>query len=216
MLLPVPTGLEPVSIARASDNIPDGYRTVAPHLRRWPGAPVLIVGGATRSIGLYAAGVAVAMGSHKSSTWTTIASAWRWPKASTQTRSKFPRGPSGWLGTPRQTEAATSSASTPAQALPESDSLFARLLPAAVAPALVTTSSKNAKLPLAQMYFNTATLHLGVSNPRSDLPDLLALIASRRFQPEKVTTMAAAWEEAPQAFLENTTKVVVQRSGTIA
>jgi len=75
---------------------------------------------------------------------------------------------------------------------------------------------KNAKLPLAQMYFNTATLHLGVSNPRSDLPDLLALIASRRFQPEKVTTMAAAWEEAPQAFLENTTKVVVQRSGTIA
>ena len=53
MLLPVPSGLDPVSIASASDNIPDGYRTVAPHLRRWPGAPVLVVGGAARSVGLY-------------------------------------------------------------------------------------------------------------------------------------------------------------------
>jgi hypothetical protein len=39
---------------------------------------------------------------------------------------------------------------------------------------------------------------------------LLALIASRRFQPEKVTTMVANWEDAPQAFLEDTTKVVIQ------
>jgi threonine dehydrogenase-like Zn-dependent dehydrogenase len=71
---------------------------------------------------------------------------------------------------------------------------------------------KNAKFPLAQMYFNTTTLLLGVSNPRSDLPDLLALISSRRFQPEKVTTVIASWEDAPQAFLEDTTKVVVRRS----
>jgi len=34
----------------------------------------------------------------------------------------------------------------------------------------------------------------------------------RRFQPEKVTTLVANWENAPQAFLEDTTKVVVQRS----
>src|SRR3984885_15142328 len=63
LLLLVPPGLDAVSIASASDNIPDGCRTVAPHLRRWPGAPVLVVGGAARSIGLYAAGIAVAMGS---------------------------------------------------------------------------------------------------------------------------------------------------------
>jgi alcohol dehydrogenase len=63
------------------------------------------------------------------------------------------------------------------------------------------------------MYFNTTTLHVGVSNPRSDLPDLLELIASRRFQPEKVTTLVAAWEDAPQAFLQDTTKVVIQRPG---
>jgi hypothetical protein len=60
------------------------------------------------------------------------------------------------------------------------------------------------------MYFNSTTLHLGVSNP-SDLLDL-ALISSRRFQPEKVTTVITSWEDAPQAFLEDTTKVVVRRS----
>lgn len=38
--------MDPVSLASASDNIPDGWRTVAPFLKKRPDAPVLIVGGA--------------------------------------------------------------------------------------------------------------------------------------------------------------------------
>jgi alcohol dehydrogenase len=52
MLVAVPAGVDPVAIASASDNMPDGWRTVAPHLQRYPGAPVLVVGGLARSIGL--------------------------------------------------------------------------------------------------------------------------------------------------------------------
>lgn len=63
MLVAVPAGLKPAQVASASDNISDAWRAVAPPLEEEPGAPVLIVGGASSgSIGLYAAGIAVALG----------------------------------------------------------------------------------------------------------------------------------------------------------
>jgi threonine dehydrogenase-like Zn-dependent dehydrogenase len=55
MLVRLPEGVEPISVASASDNMPDAYRAVVPALQRTPGAPVLIIGGAAKSIGLYAA-----------------------------------------------------------------------------------------------------------------------------------------------------------------
>ena len=59
----MPAGLAPAAVASASDNISDAWRAVAPPLAEDPGAPVLVVGGAgPGSIGLYAAGLAVALG----------------------------------------------------------------------------------------------------------------------------------------------------------
>ncbi len=62
MLVPLPAGLDPVHAASAADNIPDGWRAVAPPLAERPGATVLVVGGLAQSVGLYAAGAAVALG----------------------------------------------------------------------------------------------------------------------------------------------------------
>ena len=62
MLVPVPEGIEPVSVASASDNVVDGWRTVAGPLARRPGSPVLVVGGLARSVGLYAVDAALALG----------------------------------------------------------------------------------------------------------------------------------------------------------
>ena len=42
MLVPLPAGIEPEAAASASDNIPDGYRTVAEPLAAAPGARVLV------------------------------------------------------------------------------------------------------------------------------------------------------------------------------
>ena len=63
MLVPVPKGVDPVSVASAGDNVVDGWRTVAGPLARRPGAPVLVVGGLARSVGLYAVDAALALGS---------------------------------------------------------------------------------------------------------------------------------------------------------
>ena len=64
MLVKLPAGVEPLAVASASDNLPDGWRTVGPQLAAEPGAEVLVVGGdnGPHSIGLYAAGLAVALG----------------------------------------------------------------------------------------------------------------------------------------------------------
>lgn len=61
MLVPVPPGIAPAAVAAAGDNLADGYRCVATHLDRVPGAAVLILGG-IGSVPLYAAMFAAALG----------------------------------------------------------------------------------------------------------------------------------------------------------
>jgi threonine dehydrogenase-like Zn-dependent dehydrogenase len=60
MLVALPPSVAPVVVASASDNLPDAWRCVAPYVSREPHADVLILGGGTRSTGLYAAGIAKA------------------------------------------------------------------------------------------------------------------------------------------------------------
>ena len=62
MLVALPDGLDPVALASVADNVPDGYRAVAGPLAQAPGADVLVVGGWARSVGLYAAACALALG----------------------------------------------------------------------------------------------------------------------------------------------------------
>jgi threonine dehydrogenase-like Zn-dependent dehydrogenase len=70
---------------------------------------------------------------------------------------------------------------------------------------------KVVSLPLMQMYVNSSTLHTGISHARADIPDLLELIQTENFQPAKIATVLSDLEDAPEAFLERTTKVVVHR-----
>lgn len=65
MLIPLPTGIDPVAAAGIPDNVSDGYRCVAGPLAERPGAPVLVVGGLAPSVGLYAVMSAIALGSEK-------------------------------------------------------------------------------------------------------------------------------------------------------
>ena len=65
LLVRLPSGIDPVAVASAADNVPDGWRAVAPHLKERPGANVLVVGGLAQSVGIYAAGSAVACGASR-------------------------------------------------------------------------------------------------------------------------------------------------------
>jgi alcohol dehydrogenase len=70
---------------------------------------------------------------------------------------------------------------------------------------------KGTPLPLWEMYTKSATFHIGVSHPRRDIPEILPLIQNGKFKPQQITTLTASWEDAPKAYLEKTTKLVVKR-----
>ena len=67
MLVPLPADVEPITVASMGDNIADAWRCVGPQLDAEPGGHVLVVAGDTgpNSIGLYAAGLAVAAGARR-------------------------------------------------------------------------------------------------------------------------------------------------------
>jgi alcohol dehydrogenase len=63
-LTPVPSGVDPVLVASAADNLPFGWEFTVPHLEQAPGAEVLVMGGCG-SIALYAVMFAVAAGASR-------------------------------------------------------------------------------------------------------------------------------------------------------
>ncbi len=65
MLVKIPDSLSMETACGLSDNVADGYRTVAPLLSQFPQAPVLVVGGLAASVGLYAVQSAIACGSEQ-------------------------------------------------------------------------------------------------------------------------------------------------------
>ncbi len=211
MLVPVPAGVDPVAIASAGDNITDGWRTVAPHLQRYPGAPVLIAGGAAHSIGLYAAGIAAALGSSR----VDYLDGSRARLEIAQSLGANPiqiQGGAGWYrkNAPRRSGPYLIGVDASASIAGLNFALRS-LAPGGICTGVGYYFMRKAALPLMQMFANSSTLHIGVAHPRADLPRLLAFLQAGKFKPEKVTTLTANWDDAPRAFLERTTKVVVKR-----
>jgi alcohol dehydrogenase len=212
MLVRVPPGVDPLAVASASDNLTDAYRTVAPFLTHAPESPVLVVGGGAKSIGLYAVGIARALGSshidYLDTSETRLALAAQLganPIAIKRSASWYRRGsslrPDGY---PITVDASSTTAGL--------SYAMSALAPGGNCTGVGFYVRKATPLPLWKMYMTCATLRIGVSHPRADLPAVLALIAQGRFDPRPVNTLIADWADAPRALLERTTKVVLCRS----
>jgi threonine dehydrogenase-like Zn-dependent dehydrogenase len=203
MLVPVPESLDPASVASASDNISDAWRTVAPALLEEPGAPVLIVGGASSgSIGLYAVALAVALGAES---------------VSYVDRDQGRRRIASELG-------AETLGETPKRLGPFPITVDASADPEGLALALRSTApdgtctsaaiyfGEQPSLPLLEMYTKGITFRTGRAHVREAMPQVLELAASGRLRPERVTTRVAQWSDAVDALLEGGwTKLVIER-----
>jgi threonine dehydrogenase-like Zn-dependent dehydrogenase len=201
MLVRAPA-VDVLELASAGDNVADGVRTVLQPLRARPGASVLVVGGEAASVGLYAVQAALALGAsavayHDEDAVrlllaerlgaTVIAGPYRAqrPHAVTVDASADPRGLSAAI---RSTEPGGTSTSV--------GIYFASETP----------------FPLLPAFMNGITFHTGRVCSRAMLPEVLALIGSKKLVPSRVTTLVSPWDEAPCAFLERGAKVVVHRS----
>jgi alcohol dehydrogenase len=212
MLVPVPPNIDPMKLASASDNLPDAWRTVGPPLRQYPHASVLVIGGGARSIGLYSAGMAVALGASRVDYVDHDTERLEIAERLGAHPIQCERG-SRWLkrnaprvhGTFRVTVEASSTVEGLRYALRS-------MAPGGICTPVGYYLTKKTGVPLLQMYVNDATLKIGVSHTRTNLPDVIALVGEGKFDPTIVTTLVADWNDAPAAFATPTTKVVVKRS----
>jgi threonine dehydrogenase-like Zn-dependent dehydrogenase len=206
MLVALPDHIDPVSVASASDNIPDGWRTVGPQLETEPGAEVLVVGGegGPKSIGLYAAGLAVAAGAGRvvyldhDADRLKVAAALGADVFEVDATKPLPRKVGAFPIT--------------VVACGATDGLHCALNSTA-ADGTCTSASlflDDPKLPMFAMYSRCCTLHTGRAHVRPAIPKVLELMAAG-FDPSLVTTTVASWDDAVEALADPSMKVVLTR-----
>lgn len=196
MLVPLPAGMDPVAVASASDNIPDGWRTVGPQLAADPGADVLVIASGP-SIGLYAAGIAVTLGAGRV---LYIDDDPGRRAIATALGAEVAAGPP-----PRRagTFPITVDASGTADGL-------RCAIASTYADGVCTCASvhvEDVPLPLFAMYSRGITLQTGRCHSRAALPAVLDVIAAG-FRPELVTTHVTTFDDAPAALAKAAGKMV--------
>jgi threonine dehydrogenase-like Zn-dependent dehydrogenase len=191
MLVRLPEGADPVALASLSDNLPDGWRAVAPPLAQRPGAEVLVVGGGAPSVGLYAVAVARALGAdvtYVDHDEDRLAAADR--LGARLLPGRPPRRAGRFLIT--------------VDAANTQDGLACALR--STAPDGVCTSVSmyfaDPSLPMLSMYTSGVTLQASRAHMRAAIPPLLDLVASGRLDPGRLTSQVAPWDEAPAALAD--------------
>jgi alcohol dehydrogenase len=204
MLVALPDGIAPAVVASAGDNISDAWRTVGPFLAQLPAAPVLVVGGAASgSIGLYAVAIACALGA---------------------ARVDYVDGDVKRLAIAEGLGATCHKGSIPKRLGPYPITVDASAQSAGLAcclrstePGGVCTSTgiyytSETPIPLFEMYLGDVTFKTGRAHARGIIPEVLDLVQSGRLQPERVTSEAATFEDAIDALLSFTTKLIITRN----
>lgn len=205
MLVPVPAGFDAarlVHLASVPDNVTDGYRSVAPHLRDRPGADVLVVIHGNRSIGLYAALAARALGAGSVTVESDDPATLERAEAigAVPVTTDFGRHRARY---PLVVDCGTRSEGL----LHAVDSVENEGVLHSASCYLDPTIT----LPLGKMYTRGVQLHVGRAHSASLLPEVVGLIADGRLDPAPITTSVVGWDEAPERYLDDTVKLIVTR-----
>jgi alcohol dehydrogenase len=205
MLQPIPSEIAPALLASVSDNALDGYRAVAPHLAAAPGSDVLIVShGTIRSIPLYAVLAARALGAG------AVDFASDDPESLRLAESLGARPIESNFTKPPRTYPIVVDAGATQQGLRYS---IRATEAEGTCQSVSFHSDRGVDLPLGRMYTMGIRFFVGRCHATSVLPEVMAMIAAGRFQPERVTTGVLGWDDAAEAWLEPGIKLVFDRSG---
>lgn len=202
MLVALPEGIDPAAAASVADNVSDAHRHIAPHLpgliAEGRGREVLIVGAMSRrhdftaSVSMYVGQVAKALGAET----VTLVDAREVVRREASALGLDTVDPADWDG--------------PLTALVVNTSAVPRGLRFAldnVAPdgvcSCVGGLHASAKIPISVMYGRNVSLHVSRCHARTEIPEVLGLMADGRLRPQDVTTLVAAMDEAPAALDEH-------------
>jgi threonine dehydrogenase-like Zn-dependent dehydrogenase len=201
MLLKIPDHIDPIHLASLSDNIPDAYRNVGPELEKNPHKSILVIGGKVKSIGLYTVLIAKAMGALRIDYMDYSSERLELAKR---------------CGADNVLEFSShinEQYDIVVEANSDKQGLFKAIK--YVRPNGLISSSgiylKKMKMPLIEIYSKGVTFKSGLVNARTDAEKVLELITAKKLNPELVTTKIDSWDNAIEAFLTKTTKVIVSR-----
>jgi threonine dehydrogenase-like Zn-dependent dehydrogenase len=201
MLVAVPDGVAPATLASASDNLPDAWRTVAGPLAEHPGADVLIIGGGAPSIGLYAVDFARALGAGEVTYVDTDSD--RLALAA-----EFGAEAIEGLDRKYKRRQITVNATATHEGLHAAIRSTAR---GGVCTSVGIYYEETTPVPLLEMYTAGLRFVTGRVAARPVIPPILELVAAGEVHPERVTSNVADWEDAPEAVLAEETKLVIER-----
>jgi alcohol dehydrogenase len=199
MLVPIPDGIDPKTVASAGDNIADAWRTVAPHLAAYPGARVLITG--RRSVGLYAVAIAVLLGASRVDYLDTDESRCALAErlGASPVRAELGEKAGSY-------DITVDTTYSPAGLRTALSSLGRGGVCTCVYPAF-----EDVTLSPLELWMRGIRLQIGGANYRAHLPDVLDLVASGQLHPEVITSEEIPWDEAHERLLSPSLKPLVVR-----
>jgi alcohol dehydrogenase len=189
MLVGLPAGVTASQAASVSDNIADAYRAVAPFVT--PETRVLIVGGLVSSIGLYAAGLAVALGAAQTHYLDTDLDRLERARQLGAQAIEGDTPPKGRYQLSVDASGTTAGLHTALRALDFESTCFS----------VVIDFANNTPMPQLDMYLMGSTYRTGRAHARPNIPPILELIATGRLRPELVTTAELTPEETPERLV---------------
>ncbi|MCB0345939.1 MAG: alcohol dehydrogenase catalytic domain-containing protein [Bdellovibrionales bacterium] len=201
MLQPIPEGHDPLRYVSLSDNLADAWRTIAPYLGESSSKRVCVWGGGAKSIGLYAAGIAAALGASKivyvdhRDSRLEIAEKFG-AKAVKRSDNLATLGPF---------DIAVEASST----VRGINSLIDAMDYGGVISAIGFYFFNRVGLNLFSMYGKSLTLKIGVSHPSADIPDIMQFLSTSRFDPTLVHTDVHDYKEAAKVYGQRATKLVL-------
>ncbi len=201
MLVSVPEGIEPTSIASLSDNIPDAWRTVGPQLAEQPGSPVLICASGA-AIALYATSIALALGAERVD----------WVGGNSYLRGRAVELGANLLDEEFPDRVGPYPISVDASADPDGLNCALRSTePEGICTSIGIYFTETTPVPLLEMYTKGIRFHTGRVHARPTMEPLLDLVREGKLKPELVTAETASWDQAPEAIANHRSKLVVSR-----
>ena len=206
MLVPLPTGIDPVAVASMSDNIPDGWRTVGPYREQLAALEPAIAESSSPgglSIGLYAAAFGVGPRRARRLRRHRPASAWPSPRSSARLSTTGTKPDRSWDPYPVTVHTTA-----------EPDVLSATLR--ATWPDGVCTDTglflAPVELPLLAMYTRGVRFVTGRVNARAVIPEILELL-SAGCDLGPVVDRVVPWEDADCGLADDDRQDGVQARG---
>ncbi|MEQ8268972.1 MAG: alcohol dehydrogenase catalytic domain-containing protein [Parvibaculum sp.] len=207
MLVPLPASVAPETACLLGDNVADGYRTVAAHLARFPGAPVLVAGGLAQSVGLYAAQTAVALGAERV-VYTDF----------DDTRLALARGLGAearkvdYSAERRHDDSflITVDASSMAEGLSYA---FRSTAACGFCTGVAGGLTAMTPLPLAGSWIRGITYEVSRVHSRASLPHVLGHVCDGTLHPETLVARTASFDDAIEAMFDPAPKIVFSKDG---